>query len=56
MAGFQNREHFLRASAIVMRHLLIDYARERVAEKRGGESLHVALDDIVEPGAATNDA
>jgi RNA polymerase sigma factor (TIGR02999 family) len=30
-----DRNHFLRAAATVMRHLLVDYARRRSAEKRG---------------------
>ena len=43
-AGFNNREHFLRASALAMRHVLINYARDRVAQKRGGGAIEVSLD------------
>lgn len=32
---FSNSQHFLRAAAIAMRHALVSYARERLAEKRG---------------------
>lgn len=32
---YTDRAHFLRAAATVMRHLLVDYARERNAQKRG---------------------
>lgn len=32
---YSDRAHFLRAAATVMRHLLVDYARSRNAEKRG---------------------
>ncbi len=34
--SFNDRGHFLRASALAMRHVLINHARESVAEKRGG--------------------
>lgn len=34
--GWSDRRHFLRASAKVMRHLLVDHARKRKADKRGG--------------------
>ena len=33
---FFDAQHFLRSAAIAMRHALISYARERLAEKRGG--------------------
>jgi RNA polymerase sigma factor (TIGR02999 family) len=33
--AFNDRAHFLRASALAMRHVLINYARERMADKRG---------------------
>ncbi len=33
---YTDRAHFLRAAATVMRHLLVDHARKRNAEKRGG--------------------
>jgi RNA polymerase sigma factor (TIGR02999 family) len=34
--SFNDRAHFLRASALAMRHVLINHARESLAEKRGG--------------------
>ena len=33
--SWENRGHFLRAAATVMRHLLVDHARKRNAAKRG---------------------
>lgn len=33
---FNDRDHFLRTAAQVMRHVLVDHARARNAEKRGG--------------------
>lgn len=32
---WNNRKHFLRAAATVMRHLLVDHARRKRADKRG---------------------
>ncbi|MEM9799721.1 MAG: ECF-type sigma factor [Planctomycetota bacterium] len=47
--GFEGREHFLRAAAQVMRRVLVDHARARNAEKRGGGPGNaVELDDVVE--------
>ena len=49
-----DRRHFLNLAARVMRHLLVDFARQRGAEKRGGELVAVALEDageIAERGA-----
>ncbi len=41
--GYQNREHFFRVAAVVMRHILIKHARARGAQKRGGEQERVPL-------------
>ncbi|HEX4378173.1 MAG TPA: ECF-type sigma factor [Steroidobacteraceae bacterium] len=40
---FNDPTHFLRASAIAMRHAIISYAKERLAQKRGGGALHLTL-------------
>ena len=44
-ARFNDRQHFLRASSLAMRHILINHARNRMAEKRGGGASHVALEE-----------
>jgi RNA polymerase sigma factor (TIGR02999 family) len=44
-ARFNDRQHFLRASSLAMRHILINHARDRMAEKRGGRANHVALEE-----------
>ena len=41
---FESRAHFFAVSARVMRHILVDYARQRAAGKRGGELRQVTLD------------
>ncbi len=42
----EDRAHFLALSARAMRHVIIDYVRERHALKRGGGAPHLELDAI----------
>ncbi len=42
-----NRTHFLALCSQVMRRILVDHARRRRYAKRGGNALHVALDDAL---------
>ncbi len=42
--GWADRAHFFAVAAGVMRRLLVDWARARRAEKRGGGAPHVSLD------------
>ena len=42
---WKNRNHFFAAAAIAMRCLLVDYARQHLAVKRGSGAKHVSLDD-----------
>jgi RNA polymerase sigma factor (TIGR02999 family) len=44
--GFANRAHFFGAAAQAMRRILIDRARHRRAEKRGGGAEHFDLDSV----------
>jgi len=44
-ADWRNRAHFLGVASVAMRHILVDRARRRRAEKRGGPHRHVTLDD-----------
>lgn len=41
----QNRVHFKRTAARAMRQILVDHARKRLAQKRGGDLRQVTLDD-----------
>jgi RNA polymerase sigma factor (TIGR02999 family) len=43
---WQNRTHFVAVAAQLMRHIMVDRARERRALKRGGGALKVSLDDV----------
>ncbi len=45
-SGWSDERHFLRSAAIAMRHVLTDYARARLADKRGGGAAHVPIDEI----------
>ncbi len=42
---WQNRAHFFGISAQIMRRILIDDARDRLTEKRGGKVQHVPLEN-----------
>ncbi|HOV96005.1 MAG TPA: ECF-type sigma factor [Thermomonas sp.] len=43
--GIHSREHFLAIAGRAMRQILVNYARDRVAAKRGGGALQVTLDE-----------
>jgi RNA polymerase sigma factor (TIGR02999 family) len=45
---WQDRRHFYGIAAQCMRRVLVDYARQRDAEKRGGGLTFVALDESVD--------
>ena len=47
---WQGRTHFLAIAAIGMRRLLVERARARGAEKRGGGRVQVTLDDALVAG------
>ena len=46
-ADWQDRAHFLGVAAVAMRHILVDHARRHLAEKRGGNTRVVTLDDTL---------
>jgi RNA polymerase sigma factor (TIGR02999 family) len=43
---WQHRAHFFAIAAQIMRHILMDQARRRVAAKRGGDEPRVILDQV----------
>jgi RNA polymerase sigma factor (TIGR02999 family) len=45
----QDRHHFFAIAARVMRQIVVDYARKRVASKRGGQLAMIAIDDLQVP-------
>jgi len=52
-AAWENRAHFFAVAALAMRQVLANHARDRAAEKRGGERERVTLDEglLAGPGA-----
>jgi RNA polymerase sigma factor (TIGR02999 family) len=43
----ENRVHFLALCSQIMRRILVDHARHRGFAKRGGNALHVPLDEVL---------
>lgn len=43
--GWNSREHFLASAATAMRHILVDAARARLAQKRGSGEIAASLDE-----------
>lgn len=53
---WRNRTHFVSVAATVMRRILVERARTRLAHKRGGDALRVTLSDrIAAPPARSLD-
>jgi RNA polymerase sigma-70 factor (ECF subfamily) len=44
---WKNRAHFLAVASQAMRRILVDYARGRVAQKRGGDVPDIPLDEAI---------
>ncbi len=44
--GWNDRAHFFRVAAKAMRQILVDHARARRAQKRGGDDVPIALDAV----------
>jgi RNA polymerase sigma-70 factor, ECF subfamily len=48
---WRNRAHFFGVAAGLMRRVLVDHARARLADKRGGGGERITLADIMDRGA-----
>lgn len=48
---WQNRNHFFAIASTAMRRILVDYARERKRDKRGGFAENLPLDDALQISA-----
>jgi RNA polymerase sigma factor (TIGR02999 family) len=55
LKSFNDDEHFLRACALAMRHILVNHARDRMAGKRGGGAPNISLDDAPEISGAPDE-
>jgi RNA polymerase sigma factor (TIGR02999 family) len=51
LVALNDRRHFFNLAARAMRQTVIDHARERLAEKRGGDLVRTQLDDAIPNGA-----
>ncbi|MEL7448365.1 MAG: ECF-type sigma factor [Pseudomonadota bacterium] len=51
---WQNRAHFFGAAAEAMRRILIEHARKRAAQKRGGDAVRVTFSEISVAAEDTN--
>lgn len=49
-SDFVDRQHYLATAARAMRGLLVDFARRRGAQKRGGDRVRITLDDALHGG------
>lgn len=49
--GWNGRAHFFAVSSKVIRNLLIDYARRRKTEKRGGKMIRIPMNEELDGGA-----
>ncbi len=45
-SGWENRRHFFGAAAAAMRRILVDHARQRLAQKRGAGAERVTLSGV----------
>ena len=45
---WRDRAHFLAVAAQMMRRILVEFARNRQRQKRGGGAVHVSCDDVQE--------
>ena len=43
---WQNRGHFFALASMAMRRILVNYARKRGRQKRGGDAIKLSLDDV----------
>lgn len=44
---WQNRNHFFALASELIRRILVDYARNRMAVKRGGQNIKLSLDEAI---------
>jgi RNA polymerase sigma factor (TIGR02999 family) len=54
--AWRDRSHFYATASAIMRHVLIDHARARVAGKRGGGARRQSLDETVFPSLHDDEA
>lgn len=53
---WESREHFVATMSRVMRHLLVDHARQKGAAKHGGDVMRITLSGLDEAGSGQSAA
>ncbi|MGE0864113.1 MAG: sigma-70 family RNA polymerase sigma factor [Vicinamibacterales bacterium] len=53
--AWTGREHFFAVSAMAMRQIVVDHARRRTRQKRGGDQVMVPFEDAADPAAKDAD-
>ena len=53
---WQDRAHFLSVASITMRRILVDHARSKKRDKRGGDALNVTFDEGILQGLHQDNA
>lgn len=43
--AISNRQHLMRIMTLAMRQIIVDHARRQLTEKRGGDAVHIELDE-----------
>lgn len=51
LVNWQNRAHFIAVSGNLMRRVLVDHARSKHYQKRGGGAVQVSFDEVLLPSA-----
>jgi len=51
---WQGRAHFFGVAATLMRHILVQFAREQQAAKRGGPAIQVSLSEVADVNTRNN--
>lgn len=54
--SYTDRNHYLATASRAMRQILVDHARRKTADKRGGGAAHVQLDENLVADTAPSDA
>jgi RNA polymerase sigma factor (TIGR02999 family) len=54
-ARYNDRAHFLAVAAMAMRRILVNHARDRRAQKRGGAPVRVTLESLTADASAPED-
>jgi RNA polymerase sigma factor (TIGR02999 family) len=52
---WEDRSHFYAVASSIMRRVLIDHARTRTAQKRGGDARRESLDESIFPAVSANE-